>query len=149
MTTNRRVKKHVGDSICRNFLKRDLEMTTQIVHLLPKTKVAKPFTAFVCTANTSSAADSSPTDYDEALVHIDITAISGTSPTLTVFYESSLDGGSTWNTRASTAALSAVGITTLALPDNIGITSRILLEVGGTSPSITLTAWVVYKRNGM
>jgi hypothetical protein len=67
---------------------------------------------------------------------INITAVSGTSPTLDLTLEESMDGGTTWVTRW--AAHRATAVTTIEIPImKVGGIRRWAWTIGGTSPSFT------------
>ena len=72
-------------------------------------------------------------------VQSQVTAASGTTPTLDVLLEDSVDGGVTWNTVATftqaTAATRQVVSVTTPFTDRI----RVRWTVGGTTPSFTFT----------
>ena len=80
------------------------------------------------------------------VVEINVTAVSGTSPTLDVDLEDSFDG-TTWNKVAdvNAADITAIGVTVkrLNLVDTPATGRlRIKYTVGGTNPSFTFTAKV-------
>lgn len=74
----------------------------------------------------------------EALrAQLEVTAASGTSPTLDVIIQDSLDGGVTWNTvgtftQATAATRQVINITTPFAP-----LLRVSWTIGGTTPSFT------------
>lgn len=76
-------------------------------------------------------------------VQLDVTAVSGTSPTLTVRLEQSYDGV-TWYTPGSVYfnAVNAIGIYRFVDEVRQGATGlyRISWQLGGTSPSFTFSA---------
>ncbi|NUO35882.1 MAG: hypothetical protein HOQ45_02430 [Nocardioidaceae bacterium] len=68
---------------------------------------------------------------------LNVTAASGTAPTLDVVLEDSVDGGTTWNTigtftQATTGARQVINVTT-PFTDTL----RVRWTVGGTTPSFT------------
>lgn len=69
-------------------------------------------------------------------VEVDVTAVAGTSPTLTVTVQDSLDG-TNWNAVAATASLTAVGRTVLNVTTPFARRLRVAWAVGGTAPSFT------------
>ena len=86
------------------------------------------------------------------LVFINITAISGTSPTLTVTLKGAIDeGASATYTILASAALNATGLTVLRVypgltasanvtaNDVVPKTCQIVTAIGGTGPSVTAT----------
>ena len=86
------------------------------------------------------------------LVLINVTAISGTSPTLTVTIKGCLDGlASATYTQLATASITTTGLTKLTIyptipasanavaQDTTGVFTRIDTVIGGTGPSVTAT----------
>lgn len=88
-----------------------------------------------------------PATYEGVLVVVDVTAVSGTGPTLTVNVQD--DDGSGVTTRLSSASISSVGTTLLLVhpeaPDRANVSEntslnykwRVSAVVGGTTPSFT------------
>jgi len=95
-----------------------------------------------------------------ALVWINVSAVSGTTPTLTVRLQWSPDGGTTWvdldTTNAQTASITATGQFVLrvfpgiataanaALNSPLPRTWRLAWTIGGTTPSFTFAAQASY-----
>jgi len=121
------------------------------------------------TATGNSAAFSVPT-VGMAMVGIDITAFSGTTPTLTVWLQASDDGGTTWfdvpndlalisattaatGTMSSTARRNIVDTLVISAAQKHfalyrqlpGDTVRLNWVISGTTPSITFSASMVAK----
>lgn len=75
------------------------------------------------------------------IIQANVTAVSGTTPTLTLILEDSVDGGTTWNTHTTVLnAVTATGVTVARL--NLVATPcaemhRYRWVVGGTTPSFT------------
>lgn len=86
-----------------------------------------------------------PKQFQSLTVYIDVTAVTGTSPSMTVDYQVSPDDGTTWFTVSSTSAITAVGKARIALADNIGVQARLNYTITGTSPSFTFSAWLEGK----
>lgn len=83
-------------------------------------------------------------------IEINVSARSGTTPTLDVNLQDSLDGGTTWNTVSSLTQITAVGVGTkrLNLRDTpAGPLLRLNYVIGGTTPSFTFTARTFLVRN--
>lgn len=96
------------------------------------------------TASGDTAALSWAPEISELFVGVNVTAVAGTSPTLTVHVDQQ-DTNGVWHTLASTAQLSAVGTAALHVNDKVlsGVGSyRVRWVVGGTSPSFTFQAGV-------
>lgn len=74
-----------------------------------------------------------------------VTAASGTTPSLTVKLQDSLDGGVSWAdiTGATTASLTTTGNSTIRVTAPIGDMVRAVWTITGTTPSFTFTvdAW--------
>ena len=75
------------------------------------------------------------------VIQANVTAVSGTTPTLTLTLQDSVDGGSTWNTHTTVLnAVAATGVTVarvnmVATP--IAEMYRFAWTIGGTTPSFT------------
>lgn len=81
----------------------------------------------------------------ELLVMVDVTAKSGTNPTLDVDVEVSPDEGATWFVATSfTQWNNATGKKMVALTA-CGSLFRVAYKLGGTSPSFTFAAWYTLK----
>jgi hypothetical protein len=98
------------------------------------------------TSSGSSSTASNVGDRKEALVFLNVTAFSGTSPTLDVSLEASDDGGSTWYDipNSSFTQRTATGKQALQLTV-FGDTIRPKWTVGGTTPSFTFAVKAVLK----
>lgn len=85
-------------------------------------------------------------DFDESTVYLDVTAASGTSPTMDITYQVSPDNGTNWYNH--TALTQATGVTSerKVLTDPIGVLGRFNVTLGGTSPSFTFTLHQELKR---
>lgn len=107
----------------------------------------------VITANGQSGPVMLPVDTDPGTldIAIDISAVSGTTPTLTVTVQRDNDADSgvyppsTWTTGTSSAALNATGRTVVSAPVAVNAATgvnpryyRVSWVVGGTTPSFTL-----------
>lgn len=79
------------------------------------------------------------------LFFLNVTAASGTSPSLTVKLQTSDDGGTTWYDYPSGAFAAATGVTTqvLLLTGKLGDTMRAVSTITGTTPSFTYTVKAV------
>ena len=87
-------------------------------------------------------------EFDSADIFIDVTAASGTSPSLTVTYQASVDGGTTWFDVTSGAALTAVGKQIINVPSKLGAMGRLSYVISGTTPSFTFSALAQFRRSG-
>lgn len=76
-----------------------------------------------------------------AVVKLDVTAASGTTPTLTVTLQDSPDG-TTWTTRDTFGVKTGVSNETRPLPDGLAPYIRASWAIAGTSPSFTFSVQV-------
>lgn len=74
-----------------------------------------------------------------------VTALTGTTPTLNVTVEDSLDGGVTWFTVVTFAQKTAAGSEAVSLSGPFSDQLRVKWTVGGTTPSASFTVDVVAK----
>lgn len=93
------------------------------------------------TATGNSATQSIPGHIREAFVGVNVTAVSGTGPTLTVQFQQQ-DANGIWQTLAATSSITAVSTVALNLPEASysfvgGGSYRVRWVIGGTSPSFT------------
>ncbi len=99
------------------------------------------------TASGSAVVAESVGEFREALVTLNCTAASGTSPTLNVLLQTSDDGGVTWYNlpNAAFTQLTAVGSQVLQLNVPFGDTLKVVWTIGGTTPSFTFAVKAVLK----
>ncbi len=90
------------------------------------------------TASGSSAAVSNLEEQAALRVQLDVTAASGTSPSLAVLLEDSLDG-TNWNTVGTFAAKTAAGREVINVTTPFAGTVRATWTITGTSPSFTFS----------
>lgn len=111
--------------------------------------VARIITVLPSAARTASgtAVVDGASEFDSVDVYIDATAVTGTSPTMTVTYQTSVDGGTTWFDVTSGAAITAAGrqAINVSRPGGLG---RLSFVIGGTSPSFTFSAIAQLRRSG-
>jgi len=97
-------------------------------------------------AVTTSGNSGSLTGYGPAQTlraQLNITAASGTTPTLDVLIEDSLDGGTTWNTVGTFTQATAVSRQVVNVTVPFSDTLRVRWTVGGTTPSFTFVVdWI-------
>jgi hypothetical protein len=127
--------------------------------------------ALVMTSSQASTVFELPNDADEIILYVQVTAASGTTPTLNAALQHTPDGGTTWlGTGNNTASMTAASIRGISLsrqrsfgqsaaefsadvPAAGGAAAsangplmrkcRIWFVIGGTTPSFTVNAWVV------
>ena len=115
-------------------------------------------TADASAARTSTVAGATVTNYNAkgAAITINVTAVSGTSPTLVAKLQYSPDGGTTWidyTNKPVTATISAIGQTTLIVCPGVTEVAnsavslplprfvRMHYTIGGTTPSLTFATY--------
>lgn len=72
---------------------------------------------------------------------LDVTAVSGTTPSMTVLLEDTLDG-TNWNTIGTFAAKTAAGREVINVTTPFGATLRARWTITGTTPSFTFSVIV-------
>lgn len=71
-------------------------------------------------------------------VQLNVTAVSGTTPSLTVTMQDSVDGGANWNNLSPAfTAVTAAGRQVINIPAPFGYLVRANYAVSGTTPSFT------------
>lgn len=97
-------------------------------------------------ARTASGNTAAMTGYGPATslrAQLNVTAASGTSPTLNVVIEDSVDGGTTWNSVGTFTQATAAGVQTVNVTAPFAGTLRVRWTVAGTTPSFTFAVdWV-------
>lgn len=82
--------------------------------------------------------------FSEGLLLIDITAVSGTSPTLDIAAQTKING--TWVDIPGVTIAQQTAVNTLAVAlTNFGKDIRLDMTVGGTTPSFTFSAHLLVK----
>jgi hypothetical protein len=79
--------------------------------------------------------------YRAQVAKLDVTAASGTTPSLTVTIQDSPDG-SAWTTRDTFAAKTTTGTETRPLPRGLDTNIRAAWTISGTTPSFTFSVQV-------
>jgi hypothetical protein len=108
---------------------------------------ARAITLLPSAARTTSGngdGSSAAAEFREGNVLLDITAVSGTSPSLTATIETSADG-SNWFAHTAFSAKTAAGKDVLKLA-NLGSYVRVSYTISGTSPSFTFSVVLDGKR---
>lgn len=80
-----------------------------------------------------------------AIFSVNVTAVSGTTPQLTVIVESSADGGTTWRAQGQTAVITAVSVTDTVINGQFSELVRVRWTVAGTTPSFTFSVQAGYR----
>ena len=86
-----------------------------------------------------------PGEQYELLIYIDATVVTGTTPSLTVTYQSSPDGVNFWDNTAGSAIIVA-GKQLIKIPSTTGKYGRLSYAISGTTPSFTFSVVVEAKR---
>src|SRR5512139_3851285 len=90
--------------------------------------------------------------YEDGALLINVTAATGTTPTLRPFLQVSPDGGTTWYGSATASPCAAgADITTTGtyyydFTGHAGALTRLAWTIGGTTPSFTFTGAIVVRR---
>lgn len=104
-----------------------------------------PLAAYTASGNSGSASvDMGP--YSAGVIHVDVTAISGTgTPTLTVNFQACADATTTYcTTHTASAAITATG-NYLIKVNNFGRYVFVTYTISGTTPSFTFQALGAFK----
>lgn len=96
-----------------------------------------PSAARTANGNSLTVTGYSPTEALRA--QLDVTAASGTSPTLDVVIQDSLDGGATWNTIGTFAQRTAAARQVINVAAPFAPLLRVSWTIGGTTPSFTFS----------
>lgn len=102
---------------------------------LGKTERPVPAAARTASGNTGPLVNYG--HFDALRAQLDVAAASGTSPTLVVIIEDSLDGGNTWNAIGTFTQKTAAGREVINIPAPFAPLLRISWTIGGTTPSFT------------
>lgn len=78
---------------------------------------------------------------DSGVVHVVATAVSGTTPSMTVTIEESVNG-TNWATLVASTAITATGVTRVPLPQPFASMIRAKWAITGTTPSFTFSVLV-------
>jgi len=108
----------------------------------------KEVTFSASSAKTANGNSGTPVDlsaYDVGIVIVNVTAVSGTSPTLTVNFQACQDAaGTICASHTATASITATGTYLLKL-NQYGRYANVNWVVGGTSPSFTMSVYGAFK----
>lgn len=83
-------------------------------------------------------------DMLEGRIFVDVTAVSGSSPTLDITIQDSPDDGTTWFTHSTVSQITATGQSVISIT-NFGKTIRANCVIAGATPSFTFTIDIVGK----
>ena len=112
---------------------------------MPRTDRTSPGlvdTLVASAARTTSSQTGSLTGYGYATMlraQLAVTAASGTSPTLNVVIEDTIDGGTNWNQIGSFTQVTATGVQVVNVTQPFSDTIRVRWTVAGTTPSFTFS----------
>lgn len=113
-----------------------------------KARVFTPIPSAARTATGNHDLSGIPGDWDEVVGYLNVTAASGTSPTLDIKYQTTPDDGTTWfdHTTFTQATTTTTERKVFTVP--VGVKGRLLYTIGGTTPSFTFSLHLECKRNG-
>jgi hypothetical protein len=97
------------------------------------------------TTTGQSVGSAMPNEYEELNVYLNVTAVSGTTPSMTVTYQCSPDG-TNWYDHTSGSAITAAANQLIKVNANIGKFGRLSYVISGTTPSFTFSAILEGKR---
>lgn len=100
------------------------------------------------TASGTADIGDSAAEFDSVDIFLDVTAASGTSPSLIATYQASVDGGTTWFDVTSGAAITAAGKQIINVSSRLGALGRLSYAITGTTPSFTFSAVSQFRRSG-
>lgn len=83
----------------------------------------------------------------QGVVQVNVTAVTGTTPSLTVSVEDTCDGVN-WSEVAASSAITATGTTSLRISAPFSDTLRIVWDISGTTPSFTFDVWAYFESHG-
>lgn len=112
---------------------------------MPRTDITSPGsidTLAASAARTTSGQTSSLTGYGYAKTlraQLAVTAASGTTPTLNVVIEDTVDGGTNWNQVAAFTQATATGVQVQNITTPFSDTIRVRWTIAGTTPSFTFS----------
>ena len=120
------------------------------VDILPEMRVARQsdrITHFVSAAKTATfnTVKKAVGPYNEAVMFLDVTAASGTSPTLDVKIQTSPDNGTTWFDEGTAFTQAVAATKEIKKITNFGDIIRAVCTIGGTTPSFTFSLKMVGK----
>lgn len=106
------------------------------------------------TATTGILQSDNAANHENVTYYLNVTAVSGTTPSLTAAIQTSPDDGTTWfslttaEMTGQTGAITATGQYRISSNAPIGARTRLLLTISGTTPSFTITANDIFERSG-
>lgn len=113
-----------------------------------KTSPAVPLHASASeTASLNIDAGGAMGNFDEALLSIDVTAVTGTAPTMDIVFQTSPDDGTTWCDHTTLTQITGVSSIAEKLT-HLGTRHRLKITIGGTTPDFTFAAFIEGKRRG-
>ena len=113
-----------------------------------KFKTITPIESAARTATGNHLLSNWPANFDEVVGYLDVTAASGTSPTLDLVYEVSPDDGTTWFTHTAFTQATAATSERVVFTRPAGVWARLVYTIGGTTPSFTFSVHLEGKKAG-
>jgi len=118
-------------------------MSSFLINILKKNIEQTYLASATYTTNGDSSATPLDTSYDSVVVFfLDVTAVSGTSPTLDLYIDIRDPASGKWVNQDKFPTVSAITTLALALPVR-STKYRVRWVLGGTSPSFTFSVGVV------
>jgi len=84
-------------------------------------------------------------DFIEGLLLVNVTAVSGTSPTLDIIVETRAPSSTAWHKLAAMPQITSTGPASAMSLTNFGKLLRVRWEIGGTTPSFTFSIIGIFK----
>lgn len=97
------------------------------------------------TTSGNSVGSTLPEEYQELNIYLNVTAVSGTTPSMTVTYQCSPDG-TNWYDNGAGSAITANTTQLIKVSSNAGKFGRLNYAITGTTPSFTFSAIIEGKR---
>lgn len=105
-----------------------------------------PITSAVATTATGQTSSFEVSAAVEGIVYIKTASVSGTTPSLTVTFQTSPDDGTTWFDIQSSSAITTASNNVIKLTGTVGECARLKYAISGATPSFTITTWFEGKR---
>ena len=118
------------------------------LYVIPRSYFATPYTLGSTTLTANVVSSNISVQYEHISLFVNVSAVSGTSPTLNVYLDT-LGGDGVWYTIASSPQITAVGQTILSIGPGLSNQNifnylvRVRYVLGGTTPSFTLSVSMV------
>ena len=99
--------------------------------------------------DSASASEKVGEQFADMAAYLAVTAVTGTSPNLTLFVDESIDNGTTWHQVAAFTAATGATTEKEAIARPIGRMHRFRHTItGSATPTVTFAAWLLFEREG-